>query len=305
VQTTISAAPTVTVVIPVYNRDSALRRAIDSVRRQTLGEFECVVVDDASDHDIADIVASYCDPRLRVIRREVNGGPYAARFTGMQAVRGTYAFFLDSDHELYPWALAQARHYLDKTPNVDLVCGLFVRNEDSRLFVRVRDAPRVVTPEELRVQGAIPDRIAAVRRCVVDEFLDKRSDYFAFEVHQTLTFGLNHAALYVDEPWSIYNLDAGNRVTERRADSRQLDDLVRFLEEHWQLIAHGGPYVLLDMTLKTAYFALWRRHRPEAAMAAEALRLRGMSPRRALLEVGLRKAQMRLPSVRRNDVTWV
>src|SRR5438067_13823117 len=111
-------APLITVVLPVHNRDKVLRRAIDSVRGQTLKEFECVVVDDSSDFDIAPIVSSYGDSRLRFIRRDVNGGPYAARFTGLQAMQGDYALFLDSDWELYPWALAQACRYLDEKPNV-------------------------------------------------------------------------------------------------------------------------------------------------------------------------------------------
>ena len=166
-----AAGPAVTVVIPVFNRDRELRRALKSVLCQTLIDFECVVIDDASDYDIAAIVASYGDPRLRVIRRECNGGPYAARFSGMRVARGRYALFLDSDHELYPWALAQACRYLDKTAQVDMVSALFVHDEDSRLFVRVRDAPRIVTPEEACTEPGVPDRVSAVRRCVVEEWL--------------------------------------------------------------------------------------------------------------------------------------
>ena len=299
-----NAAPIITVVIPVYNRDRALRRAIESVRRQTLNDFECIVVDDASDYNIAEIVSSYRDRRLRVIRRNVNGGPYAARFTGLEAMRGAYALCLDSDHELYPWALAQARHYLDETPDVDHVCGLYVRNEDSRLFVRVHNAPRIVTPEQARTEPAIPDRVAAFRRCLADEWLTKRPDYFALEGHQFLTANVNHPHLYVDEPWTIYHVDGGDRVTAR-PDSRGLDDYVRFLDEHWPLITDGAPYRLLDIMLKNVYFALRRRRRPEAARAAEALRLRGISPTRALLEVGFRKVLARLPRFGKGGVTWV
>jgi glycosyltransferase involved in cell wall biosynthesis len=299
-----NAAPIITVILPVYNRDRALRRAIESVRRQTLGEFECIVVDDASDYDIAEIVSTYRDRRFRVIRRDVNGGPYAARFTGLQAMSGVYALFLDSDWELYPWALAQACRYLDETPKVSLVCALHLRNEDSKLFVRIRDAPRVVTPEQARTEPAIPDRVAAFRRCLADEWLTKRPDYFAFEAHQFLTAKVNHPHLYVDEPWTIYHVDSGDRVTEHR-DSRELDDYVRFLDEHWQLITDGTPYRLLDITLKNMYFALRRRRRSEAARAAEALRLRGISPTRTLLEVGFRKALAKLSRFGKGGVTWV
>lgn len=299
-----STVPLITVVVPVYNRDRELRRAIESVRRQTLGDFECVVVDDASDYDIAQIVSTYSDYRLRVIRRNINGGPYAARFTGLEAMRGTYGIFLDSDHELYPWTLAQARHYLDEVPDVDRVCGLHMRNADSRLFVRVHDAPRIVTPAQARTEPAIPDRIAAFRRCLADEWLKKRPDYFAFEAHQFLTAKVNHPHLYVDEPWTIYHVDSGDRVTDHR-DDRELDDYVRFLDEHWPLITDGEPYRLLDIMLKNVYFGLKRRARPEAALAAEALRVRGISPTRAVLEIGVRKTLARCRKFGESGVTWV
>lgn len=297
--------PAVTVVVPVFNRDGELRRAIKSVLRQTLSDFECVVIDDASDHDIGAIVASYGDRRLRVVRRECNGGPYAARFTGMRVARGRYALFLDSDHELYPWALAQACRYLDEIAQVDMVSALFLRDEDSRLFVRVRNAPRIVTPEEACSEPGAPDRVSAVRRCVVEEWLEKRPDYFMFESHLSLTARLKHSVLYVDEPWTLYHVGGRDRVSQRRHNGREVEDYVRFVDEHWALIENGGPYVRLDSALKTAYFGLRRAHRPEAARVATALRMRGVSPTQALTEVALRKVQMRLGRETRHKAVWL
>ena len=94
-------------------------------------------------------------------------------------------------------------------------------------------------------------------------------------------------------------------VLPHRPDSRGLDDYVRFLDEHWPLITNGAPYRLLDIMLKNVYFALRRRRRPEAPRAAEAMRLRGISPTRALLEVGFRKVLARLPRFGKGGVTWV
>ena len=295
----------ITVILPVYNREMQLRRAIASVLRQTMPHFDCIIVDDASECNVEAIVASYGDVRLRCIRREVNGGPYAARFTGMEAMRGHHALLLDSDWELYPWALAQALHYLETNPAVDMVRGLHVRNEDSCLFVRVRNGPRVITPAEASREPPIPDRVVAVRRCVVDEWLEKRCDYFALEGHQFLTAQLTHNQLYVDEPWTLYYVDGGDRVTVARSVNRELDDFARFLAEHHTLISDERPSVLLDAMLKDAYFALWRRRRPEAAEARRALHARGKSPTRALLEVTMRKIAARLPWVRDQPTTWV
>src|SRR5215211_6467806 len=147
----------VSVIIPVYNRDQELRRALRSVIGQSLADFECIVVDDASANDIPAIVDSCADSRLRYLRREENGGPPRARRDGYRAAHGDYVIQLDSDDEFFPWALARACHWLDTRTDVDMACALHLRNDDSRMFVRVRDAPRLVTPDQFRLQKPLPD----------------------------------------------------------------------------------------------------------------------------------------------------
>jgi glycosyltransferase involved in cell wall biosynthesis len=297
--------PLMSVILPVYNRDRPLRRAIASVLRQTLRDFECIVIDDASDIDVCAIVASFADERLRYVRRATNGGPNGARFTGFGAARGMYVLLLDSDWELYPWTLAQAQCYLDETPAVDMVCGLHVRNQDSRLFVRVCDAPVVVTPDVARREPPIPDRVVAVRRCVLDEWLEQCPDYFDLAAHLFVTAKLRHSQLYVDEPWTIYHVDGNDRVTTSGPVERTLDDLQRFMEEHSALIDDQSEYLLLDEMLKDAYFALWRHRRPEATRVARYLRLRSITPAQVLLDRAWRKGMARLNRFSDTRVTWV
>ncbi len=94
--------PRVTVVIPVRNRAALLRRALNSVRAQTVGDWEAVVVDDASSDRPEEVVAALGDRRIRVLRRPLPGGPGAAREAGIAAARGRFAAFLDSDDEWMP-----------------------------------------------------------------------------------------------------------------------------------------------------------------------------------------------------------
>src|SRR5688572_14374271 len=89
--------PKVTVVIPVYNRAQAVRRAIASVLAQTFQDFEIVVVDDGSTDDSVRSVESFDDPRIRMIRHEGNLGGSVARNTGITAAVAPYVAFLDSD----------------------------------------------------------------------------------------------------------------------------------------------------------------------------------------------------------------
>jgi glycosyltransferase involved in cell wall biosynthesis len=92
-------SPLVSVIIPTYNRETLILRAIDSVLRQTYQNFELIVVDDKSTDGTQQVLSSIRDPRLRVLRHSTNSGPPATRNTGINAASGEYLAFLDSDDE--------------------------------------------------------------------------------------------------------------------------------------------------------------------------------------------------------------
>jgi glycosyltransferase involved in cell wall biosynthesis len=96
-------SPSVTVVIPTRARPRLLERAIRSVLRQTLQDFELVVVLDgreAQDATLtADVVASFHDPRIRLLTLAEPAGGAAARNAGVDAARGEWIAFLDDDDE--------------------------------------------------------------------------------------------------------------------------------------------------------------------------------------------------------------
>lgn len=89
--------PLVSVIIPTYNRAGYLREAVESVLRQTLGDWELIVVDDGSTDGSRAWLAGLTDPRVRVILSEHLGNPNAVRNLALARSRGRYLAFLDSD----------------------------------------------------------------------------------------------------------------------------------------------------------------------------------------------------------------
>lgn len=89
------------VVIPAYNRSNEIKRAIDSVLRQTIQDFEILVVDDGSTDNTVEIVKTIKDNRIHILW-QANSGATAARNNGIKHAFGKYVSFLDSDDEWLP-----------------------------------------------------------------------------------------------------------------------------------------------------------------------------------------------------------
>ena len=109
--------PTISVIIPTYNRAHMLRRAMRSVLDQTFEDLELIVVDDGSRDATADVVRGLADMRVRYLRHDVNRGAQAARNTGLDAARGAYISFLDSDDEWLPEKLERQMEIFRTNPH--------------------------------------------------------------------------------------------------------------------------------------------------------------------------------------------
>jgi glycosyltransferase involved in cell wall biosynthesis len=106
-------APRVSVVIPTYNRAETLTRAVDSALAQTVDDVEVLVVDDGSTDETRALIEGGEDPRVRYLAHDTNRGVSAARNTGVEAARGEYVAFLDSDDEWLPRKLDRQLSVLD------------------------------------------------------------------------------------------------------------------------------------------------------------------------------------------------
>ncbi|CAN5533366.1 N/A [soil metagenome] len=111
----------VSVVMPVYNGERYLAEAIEGVLAQSYDPVELIVVDDASTDSSAEVAAEY--EGVRLIRREVNGGPARARNSGIEAVRGELMALHDADDTSPPDRFAAQVAYLAETPSAGCVIG--------------------------------------------------------------------------------------------------------------------------------------------------------------------------------------
>jgi len=117
------SAPKVSVIIPTFNRAPLLPRAIDSIRAQTFTDWEIILVDDGSTDDTAQLAQRYAGQlgdRFQYIHQS-NAGSSAARNRGLDAARGQFVAFLDSDDEFLPQKLERQLELFDRCPQLGLV----------------------------------------------------------------------------------------------------------------------------------------------------------------------------------------
>lgn len=127
--------PKVTVVIAVFNMESHLAATLDSVRTQSLRDWEALIVDDSSTDQSSAIALKYCemDSRFRYIALPVNSGrPAVPRNVGIAAARGDYVAFLDHDDLWHPAKLERQVQVLDHHPSIGMVHSHLWVNRNNR-----------------------------------------------------------------------------------------------------------------------------------------------------------------------------
>jgi glycosyltransferase involved in cell wall biosynthesis len=215
---------TVTVVTPVFNGADHIRATLDSVRAQTFGDFEHIVVDDGSTDGSADIVraAAAEDPRVRLVQQP-NAGLSAARNTGVAHADGSNEFilFLDDDDLLRPTALEVLIAALRASPDATAVHG----------DLAAVDGDGAVVPL-VRIE-------AAERRAVVEphRWWTPRHATRALEPHEPSPIDAFGYVLFV------YTVGQVLLRRERLAQIGEFDPLLRVAQDYdlWLRISARGP----------------------------------------------------------------
>lgn len=117
--------PTVSVVMPIYNRPDLAPRSIESILNQTMKDFEFIIVDDGSIEETKKILKEYAkkDSRIRLLHNPENKGIAYSRQRGLDAARGTYVAIMDSDDWSVPDRLEKSLAFMTDHPEVTAMTG--------------------------------------------------------------------------------------------------------------------------------------------------------------------------------------
>ena len=122
-----ASAPTVSIVMPTYNRADLLPRSIASILSQDFDDLQLLIVDDGSTDNTASVVKEIQnqDSRVRYLRLPENRGIGYARNAGLQHVTGKYIGLADSDDLWLPGKLKTQVEIMEQHPEIEVLFGDF------------------------------------------------------------------------------------------------------------------------------------------------------------------------------------
>jgi|LauGreDrversion4_2_1035121.scaffolds.fasta_scaffold18616_2 glycosyltransferase involved in cell wall biosynthesis len=261
--------PTVSVVIPTFNRVEQTRRAVQSVLAQTYPNFEVIVIDDGSDDPSAlkASLAGLHDKRIRFHELEINRGANYARNIGISLSSGNYVAFLDSDDEWLPNKLAsQLRTLYASGPRTVSYCSYFARTTAMGFEITDCRPWRGIRPNESIAEYLFCNRGSIVTPSLVlsrdiavqvpfNESLKRHQD-FAF----LLDLEINDCQFaMVDEPLLVVNW----QDLEKSGRQVRPDVATEFLRQygrHMSAASRGGFWI--KQVVHPSFFTGTRRVSP-------------------------------------------
>ncbi len=220
--------PRVSLAITSYNRRDYLGAAIDSVRAQTMPDWELVVWDDGSTDDSVAVAHAHDDPRIRVVAAEHSGAAESLR-QALAQTTAPYLGWLDSDDLLAPAALEKTMNVLDSEPAVGVVYSDYiVIDEDGRPLGLGHRCQIPYSPQRMLVDFPM-FHFRLIRRQVFDQVggIDT-SFHNAYDYDLCLRLSEVTAVTHLRQPLYYYRRHAATMSIGRRME--QIDEARRAVE---------------------------------------------------------------------------
>jgi glycosyltransferase involved in cell wall biosynthesis len=222
------AAPRVSIITPAHDNAATIEATIRSVAAQSVGDWEHVICDDASGDDTAARVEQLAraDPRVRLVRSAVNGGPSAARNAALEVARGELVAFLDADDRYEPGYLQAMTAAFDAAPGGAgiVCCDAWREDGDGRRLGRYSEATGGARGASLLdVLRGNPIFVASLcPRAVVEEVGRFSTECWGSEDHDLWLRILEtgRTVVYVDEPLVVYRVHPGSVSSSRERMAR-------------------------------------------------------------------------------------
>jgi glycosyltransferase involved in cell wall biosynthesis len=239
----------VTVLLPVYNGAATLRQALDSILTQDNGDFELLVIDDASTDASASIISDYArrDDRISAVLHSSNVGLSETLNEGLARARHELVARMDQDDESLPRRLSVQKAFLDAHTDVAAagawVLHMGARKHNDRL-IRLPTDPQEIAVT-LRVENCLYHPSVMFRRSVVEAAGGYRGEFRNAEDYDLwLRLARDHELANVAEPLLRYRFSVDGMTLGRKWE--------QLFYVHLAQAAAGDPAISLDEATERA-----------------------------------------------------
>ena len=205
----------VSVIMAAYNAERTIKAAIESVLSQTYRDLELIVVDDCSRDATLQVVNSFADPRIRVLRHEQNRGVSSSRHEAVLAAKGQWIAVLDSDDLWTTDKLQRQMLCVERTGAQLVFTASSFMTDDGTPLQWILHVPEVIGYRRLLKQNIISNSSVMVLR-----ELYLRYETLDDTMHEDFTCWLRllkagHKAVGIDVPLLCYRLSANAKTSNK------------------------------------------------------------------------------------------
>jgi glycosyltransferase involved in cell wall biosynthesis len=159
--------PAITVLMPVYNAEKYLRQAVDSILNQSFTDFELLVIDDGSNDTSLEIIESYKDRRIRLVKNEQNLGVLATLNKGVEIASCELIARMDADDISHSQRLEKQFEYFSRFPDTVLLSASFNVIDSSGKIVETLEVDHFYNCYNLNFYCAISHPSVMYRRSII------------------------------------------------------------------------------------------------------------------------------------------
>ncbi|AQR96992.1 glycosyltransferase [Clostridium saccharoperbutylacetonicum] len=243
----------ISVIVPIYNTSKYLNSCIDSLVKQTLNEFEIILINDGSTDNSIEIAENYCRnyENIRLINQK-NSGQSVARNKGIKEAKGDYIYFIDSD-DIIDKNLLKTCYEKIKDKNLEMVMfgykylceeGVDEHLNSKEIINSCIPSDKILNGKEIFVKDIyIRNTLAsACTQLYKKDFLIQNNLYFEENIFYEDVEFIPRALIackkimYINKPLYIYRRRVGSTTTFLKFDGKYIYSINKVLDKTIELI---------------------------------------------------------------------
>ncbi len=246
--------PKVSLVVVAYNIPNEIVDCIQSIKNQSLHDFECICIDNASTDQTPQMLEKAIDgdPRFNIIRLGHNGILGGARNAGLKAAKSEYVYFVDGDDLLHPQTLEIMVHVMQKSV-ADVGCCYFKKFHNVSELEFTSYDPKEV-PFELYDEpfksyihnSRIPTSSWKIYRRDILDGISFQEDVFYEDLYHTCKVLIKAEKLVLVKEQLYMYFQRPNSIMASSFDERRYKDFITCIESSAEVVANEAPSLLAE-----------------------------------------------------------